>query len=163
MATVANSFITALGLLGAMALIRFRNLLKDTRDIAFVFGTLVAGMSSGAQRYGTAVVGTLFVCLCAVYLYLANFGSHEPHNAFLQLRLRKDKDLERDVGSVLRRFARSYTVVSARREQGSEESSYALHVFLSARESTATFVGELERVPGVGEVALTMQEELLEV
>jgi len=37
MAVIGTSFITAVGLMGALAIIRFRNIIKDTRDIAFIF------------------------------------------------------------------------------------------------------------------------------
>ena len=50
MYVIGNSIITAFGLLGALALIRFRNVLKDTRDTVFVFIVLVVGMSVGSQR-----------------------------------------------------------------------------------------------------------------
>jgi len=35
MATIANSFVTAVGLMGALSIIRFRNMIKDTRDNDF--------------------------------------------------------------------------------------------------------------------------------
>ena len=50
MFVIGNSIVTAFGLLGALALIRFRNVLKDTRDTVFVFISLVVGMSVGTQR-----------------------------------------------------------------------------------------------------------------
>ena len=56
MYVIGNSIITAFGLLGALALIRFRNVLKDTRDTVFVFMSLVIGMAVGSQRYMTAIV-----------------------------------------------------------------------------------------------------------
>ena len=37
MAVIGNNIITAFGLMGALAVVRFRNVIKDTRDIAFIF------------------------------------------------------------------------------------------------------------------------------
>ena len=54
MMVIGNSIVTAFGLLGALALIRFRNVLKDTRDTVFVFMSLVVGMSVGTQRFQLA-------------------------------------------------------------------------------------------------------------
>ena len=61
MSTIANSFVTAVGLMGALSIIRFRNMIKDTRDIAFIFCSLVVGMATGSQRYDIAVLGTILI------------------------------------------------------------------------------------------------------
>ena len=45
MSTIAGSFVVAVGLMGALSIIRFRNIIKDTRDIAFIFCALVIGMA----------------------------------------------------------------------------------------------------------------------
>ena len=46
-ASAPHSIVTAFGLLGALALVRFRNVLKDTRDTVFVLMTIVVGFLSG--------------------------------------------------------------------------------------------------------------------
>ena len=75
MYVIGNSIITAFGLLGALALIRFRNVLKDTRDTVFVFIALVTGMAVGSQRYMTAIVGTIALLLATFYLTTTSFGT----------------------------------------------------------------------------------------
>jgi hypothetical protein len=45
MTVIGNNIITAFGLMGALAIVRFRNVIKDTRDIAFIFCALVVGMA----------------------------------------------------------------------------------------------------------------------
>ena len=84
MVVIGSNIITALGLMGALAIIRFRNILKDTRDIAFIFCCLVVGMAAGSQRYSIAIIGTVFLSLIAVYMHLTGFGTHKPHNGFLR-------------------------------------------------------------------------------
>ena len=54
MYVIGNSIITAFGLLGALALIRFRNVLKDTRDTVFVFIALVVGMAVTSRQAAVA-------------------------------------------------------------------------------------------------------------
>lgn len=163
MSTVASSFVTALGLLGAMALIRFRNMLKDTRDIAFVFGALVAGMAAGAGRYEVAVTGTVFVCLCAIYLHLTSFGTHEPRNAFLQFRLARAETLESEVAPVLRRYCRSFTLVSSRRDPDTAAALYSFQLLVREPAQSAALVAALESLGTVEEIGLSVQEPLLEV
>jgi hypothetical protein len=88
MSVIGNNIITAVGLLGAFTIIRFRNMLKDTRDIAFMFTALAVGMATGCRLYATAILGTVFVCVIFIYLHFTDFGSHEPHNGFLRFTLK---------------------------------------------------------------------------
>src|SRR5512143_1497457 len=62
MAVIGNNIITAVGLMGALAIVRFRNVIKDTRDIAFIFCALVVGMACGSHRFLTAVLGAIILC-----------------------------------------------------------------------------------------------------
>ena len=61
MAVIGNNIITAFGLMGALAIIRFRNVVKDTRDIVFIFCTLVVGMAAGLADTAVAAAGLAFV------------------------------------------------------------------------------------------------------
>ena len=58
MAVIGNNIITAFGLMGALAIIRFRNVVKDTRDIVFIFCAQEVGMAAGSQRSYIAILGT---------------------------------------------------------------------------------------------------------
>ena len=87
MFVVGNSIITAFGLLGALALIRFRNVLKDTRDTVFVLLALAVGMACGTQRYSLALFATAAVLLVMGYLDWTAFGSFGHFDGYLTLRL----------------------------------------------------------------------------
>jgi hypothetical protein len=67
MMVIGNNIVIAFGLIGALAVIRFRNILKDTRDTAFIFMALVVGMASGTGSYHLAVIGTSLYCLIVFY------------------------------------------------------------------------------------------------
>ena len=60
MGVIGNSIVTAFGLLGTLALIRFRNVLKDTRDTVFVFISLVVGLAVDERITFADLKGTLY-------------------------------------------------------------------------------------------------------
>ncbi|MHC4751659.1 MAG: DUF4956 domain-containing protein, partial [Planctomycetota bacterium] len=113
MAVIGTSIITAVGLMGALAIIRFRNIIKDTRDIAFIFCSLVVGMAAGSQRYAVAIVGTIILSLIVIYLYLTSFGTHQPHNGFLRFTFRGHIGPDSPIPTILRRFCGNFTLISA--------------------------------------------------
>jgi len=164
MAVIGNNIITAFGLMGALAIIRFRNVLKDTRDIVFIFCALVIGMASGCQRYGIAVVGTVLLSLVAIYLYLTGFGTHRPHNGFLRFNLNGHIGPNHPIPGILRRFCGNFTLISAQDSgYGSPIVEYAYQLMVRSAKKNEQMLAELEGVEGIESVSLTMQEQLLEV
>ena len=164
MAVIGNNIITAVGLMGALAIIRFRNIIKDTRDIAFIFCALVVGMATGSQRYATAIVGTIILSLIAIYLYLTDFGTHQPHNGFLRFTLTGHIGPDHPVIAILKRFCGKFALISA--QDSSFDSSYAEYAYQLIIRNVAKneqMLSELENVEGIENVSLTMQERLLEV
>jgi uncharacterized membrane protein YhiD involved in acid resistance len=164
MSTIAGSFVVAVGLMGALSIIRFRNIIKDTRDIAFIFCVLVVGMACGSQRYAIAIVGTLIICLIILYLHLSDFGSHRPHNAFLRFTLQGHIDPKHPVLMVLNKFCGSHTMISS--NSGDYESTsvdYAYQVLIKNTSRNETMMDELQKIEGIRNVSLTVQEQLLQI
>jgi len=164
MAVIGDNIIRAFGLMGALAIIRFRNVVKDTRDIVFIFCSLVVGMAAGSQRYAIAVGGTIIVSLIAIYLYLTGFGTHEPHNGFLRFSLKGHIGPKHPVPAILKRFCGSFTLISAQDSGfGSPLVEYAYQLMIRNAAKNEQMLSELEKIEGIENISLTMQEQLLEV
>jgi len=164
MAVIGTSIITAVGLMGALAIIRFRNIIKDTRDIAFIFCTLVVGMAAGSQRYAVAIVGTIILSLIAIYLHLTGFGTHQPHNGFLRFSFRGHIGPDSPIPTILRRFCGSFTLISAQESGfGTAEVEYAYQLMIRNAAKNQQMLSELQKIEGLENINLTMQEGLLEV
>lgn len=163
MAVIGSSIITALGLMGALAIIRFRNIIKDTRDIAFIFCALVVGMAAGSQRFAIAVVGTVLLCLIVLYLHVTGFGTHQPHNAFLRFQGVTADQTHGQVAAVLKQFCSSFTLISVQNVAAAEKAEYAYQLMVRNANRNADMLVSLGAVSGIEQVALTMQEQLLEV
>ena len=54
---IGGNIARAFSLVGALAIVRFRTVVEDTRDTAFVIFAVVAGMAAGAGAWEVAVVG----------------------------------------------------------------------------------------------------------
>ena len=164
MTVIGNNIITAVGLMGALAIVRFRNIIKDTRDIAFIFCSLVVGMAAGSQRYDVAIVGTVTLSLIAIYLYLSGFGTHQPHNGFLRFTFRGHIGPDSPIPAILKRFCGNFTLVSAQDSGfGTSEVEYAYQLMIRTAEKNQQMLSELQGIEGLENISLTMQERLLEV
>lgn len=164
MSTIAGSFVVAVGLMGALSIIRFRNMIKDTRDIAFIFCALVIGMATGSQRYGLAILGTFVLCMLILYLWVSDFGMHMPHNGFLRFQLTEHMGPDHPIPAVLKRFCKNFTLISAQdSEFGGKVVEYAYQVMIRNAAKNEQMLSELGKVEGISNLTLTMQEQLLEV
>ncbi len=163
MTVIGNNIITAVGLMGALAIIRFRNIIKDTRDIAFIFCSLVVGMATGSQRYATAIVGTVILSLIVIYLHLTGFGTHQPHNGFLRFSLKGPIGPGHPVPTILRRFCGNFVLISVQDTGFGGPAEYAYQLMIRNATRNEQMISELEKVQGIENINLTMQEQLLEV
>ncbi len=163
MTVIGNNIITAVGLMGALAIVRFRNIIKDTRDIAFIFCSLVVGMAAGSHRYATAVMGTTVLSLIILYLYFTDFGAHEPHNGFLRFSLRGPLGPTHPIAKVLKRFCGNYTLISMQDAGFGGPAEYASQLMIRNTAKNEELLSQLEEIEGIENINLTMQEKLLEV
>src|SRR6187399_781656 len=72
MQVLNNNLVTAFGLMAVFAIVRFRNILRDTLDTTYVLSVIVLGMACGTQKFTTAVLGcAMILCVFLVLWYTA--------------------------------------------------------------------------------------------
>lgn len=162
MIVIANNVITAFGLIGALALIRFRNVLKDTRDAVYIFIVLVVGMAAGSQRYATAIGGALFMVAVLLYINWTDFGSRGRYDGYLRFSMPPDPEGEQRLQEVLRHFCRRIRQIAIS-QLASQAVDCTYLVRLRDRQTNHLLIAELERIEGIGNVSLILQEEMSEV
>jgi len=100
MMVIGGSLARAFALVGALSIIRFRTVLKDTKDMAFIFGALALGMAAGTSNYFLAAAGTVLVILVAFILYKTNFGAVYKSEFILRFRFLRSGDSTRYVNAI---------------------------------------------------------------
>ncbi len=71
---IGQSLTRAFGLIGAFSVIRFRTAIKDARDVAFVFFSLVEGLAAGTGSFMIALVAFLLFTILVIFLTKGQFG-----------------------------------------------------------------------------------------
>jgi hypothetical protein len=117
MTVLSNSIVTAFGLMALFAIVRFRNILRDTLDTCFILAAITIGMACGTQRYGTAVIGLAIAAGIFFYLWYSSFGSRQRFDLILNLHwARPLSDLPHLV-ELLRRHSRRTDCASQRSDE----------------------------------------------
>ena len=128
MLLMADNMTVAFGLLAVFAVVRFRNVLKDTRDTVFVLWAIVEGMAVGTGRSSLALVGCVFVSLVLFYLAVSHYGAKTNFDTIVNLLFeaasgKTDDSIER----VLQRHCLATQVASIREvSPGNLDASYRL-------------------------------------
>lgn len=71
---VGNNVAAGFGIIGAIAIIRFRVTVQNPRNIIFIFSTLSVGVAAGVYGYSIALAGTVVFCFIAMLLHFSKFG-----------------------------------------------------------------------------------------
>lgn len=115
---IGDSVARAFGLVGALSIVRFRTVVEDTRDTAFVIFAVVVGMALGAGNWAVCVVGMPIVAVAAVSLGRMNdWTSTATPEKKLEIRFGAGIQPEAALAEVFRgqlRDWRQVSVVSAR-------------------------------------------------
>lgn len=99
---IGDNVARAFSLVGALSIVRFRTVVRDTQDTAYVIFSVVVGMAIGAKNPWVAVIGILVVGAAALFMATrAGFNSPSQPSFRLNLRVGIGHDLEKLVGSVL--------------------------------------------------------------
>ena len=102
---IGNNMARAFGLVGALSIVRFRTVVEDTRDTAFVIFAVVVGMAIGAGFPKLAILGIPAVLIAAVLMRWVNSRPVPPRpsdGATLTVRVGLGTDPEALLGADLR-------------------------------------------------------------
>ena len=153
---IGNSVARAFGLVGALSIVRFRTVVEDTRDTAFVIFAVVVGMAAGAGYGVLAGVGVPVVAAAAVAMtrLTGPRGRAAGRAATLAVRLGTGFDPDAVLGPVFaKHLAHARLTGVATAKQGAAlELTYAVRLRDPA--ATVPLVAELNRTEGVQGVEL---------
>lgn len=65
---IGDNVARAFSLVGALSIVRFRTVVRDTRDTAFVIGAVVVGMAVGGDNLWVAVLGVVAIGVTARFM-----------------------------------------------------------------------------------------------
>ncbi len=154
MMVIGNNLARAFALVGALSIIRFRTVIKDTKDTSYVFFGLAAGMAAGTSSYFLAVIGVIIISLLSIFLYKTNYGS--IYKSEIILRFRADTNIKAAVyNKILNKYSISSNILHI--EPSSEKKSSNIITFdlvLKKNINLENLSSDLQKVKGLSEIKL---------
>jgi hypothetical protein len=156
---IGDNIARAFGLAGAMSIVRFRTVVKDTRDTAFVFYALGAGMAAGTGNLKLAVIGTPVIGLFLGILHWTGHGTSEEAY-LLGFETESGRAGEEDpFTEVFRRHLANWSLVSARSVRAGSGIQHTYQVRLRSGVRTQDVLRELGTVEGIIRAQISVGDE----
>ena len=156
---IGDNIARAFSLVGALSIVRFRTVVRDTQDTAYVIFAVVVGMAVGAKDLWVGIIGIGVVGFAAYLMMARAKGLSGPQPAFLlRLRVGLGPDLETLLGRTLDVHVQERELMSV----GTGRQGLSLDVAYEARlrrsGSADELVKALNRIEGVQSVQLQRRD-----
>lgn len=152
MMIIGTSVARAFTLFGAFTLIRFRTAIKDTKDVAFIFWTLVTGLAVGTGNLSLAATSTLLITGIVLILSRVNFGSLRNYDAVLTFVSDPERGVTGNYRTVFDKYLKSTNLLRAGSGREGKKMEMSFHIQLARGRDIDQFLGELRGVTGIEEV-----------
>ena len=163
MVIIGSNIARAFALVGALSIIRFRNAVKESRDVAFIFMTMAVGMATGTGFYKAAIIFTLFVCAAVYFLHRFDIGAMKSHEVILKVHLPENLDYHSVFNDVFFRFLRDHSLLSVETIRAGTLLELVYSVQFKTDVRDADFLGALRAINGNNKVALLTGQENVNV
>lgn len=157
---IGDSVARAFSLVGALSVVRFRTVVRDTQDTAFVIFAVVVGMATGASDARVALIGIVVVGVAAFVMRKKTAGSKggpgfEPFD--LKVRLFAGTDVEQAIGAAIDAnvVSRRLTSVSTAKQRSAIDAEYI--VTFRPGKTPDSLILDLNRIDNVQSVDIKVR------
>lgn len=154
MLIVGSSIARAFALVGALSIVRFRNAIKDTRDVGFIFFAMAMGMAVGTRLYVLAIAATIGIGLAWWLITRFNLFDKDIHDQILRIRLPADVDYESLFQGTFIKFLYRFDLISVETVQAGTLTELVYDVELKRKTKTQQFLEEMRKLNHNNKVVL---------
>jgi uncharacterized membrane protein YhiD involved in acid resistance len=154
---IGESVARAFSLVGALSIVRFRTVVRDTQDTAYVIFAVAVGMAAGTSNLWVALAGVVVVGLAAFLMKAKPVSEERLHERLpfrLDVRIAIDQDVHRLLGPTLGTFFVAWRVVGATTVKKGTATEVSYLGTLKREDSIHELVAALNLIDGVQSVAL---------
>lgn len=152
MTVLDNNLVTAFSLMAVFAIVRFRNIVRDTLDTVFILTLIVIGMAAGTQLYTIAVIGTALFALIMLYLRYTHFGSRHRYDFIVNLHYAEADDELSPLVQLLNRYSLRVQLASQRTSHAEDGVDLSYRLLLRDPHKSYSLIDALKAFPGVSRV-----------
>ncbi|CRK53961.1 conserved membrane hypothetical protein [Rhodococcus sp. RD6.2] len=112
MLVVGSNIARAFALVGALSVVRFRNAIKETRDVGFIFLVMAIGMTTGTRFYLLAIAATVAICLVLLIMNRFSWFKLDVHRQVVKVQVPPEQEYSALVEDVMIQYCTEFELVS---------------------------------------------------
>jgi len=154
MLIVGSNIARAFSLVGALSIIRFRNAVKETRDVGFIFFAMAIGMATGTKFYLLAIVAAAIISLVILIMNRFDWYAREAASQILKIQLPNDTDFDTLFDDIFVRYTRASDLISVDSVRSGMLTELVYSVTIKKSVSVQAFLAEAKKLNGNLKVTL---------
>ncbi|OGQ88509.1 MAG: DUF4956 domain-containing protein [Deltaproteobacteria bacterium RIFOXYA12_FULL_58_15] len=159
MLIIGSNLARAFSLVGALSIIRFRNAVKETRDVGFVFLVMAIGMACGTRFYALAAFGTTVFTAVIMLMDKLDMFAKRVTERILRVRLPADRDYETAFEPVFNEYLSDNRLISVETVSAGVLQEAVYSVVLKSDVEPQKFLEAVRAVNDNHKVALVMGQQ----
>ena len=161
MMAIGSNIALSLGLVGSLSVIRFRTVIKDPRDMTFLFLAIGIGLTCGATAWMVAILGTFMIA--SIVIVMSKIGHDKPGASDYILIFRTDqKEPWNTVDPSIQEQIKWKQLRGATDIDNGKEFEYTYSLRFARKASPEKMVGEITN-GSIRQVTLIAPENHLEI
>ena len=154
MMIVGSNIARAFSLVGALSIIRFRNAVKETRDVGFIFFTMAIGMAIGTQFYILAIIGAVVISLLILIMVRFDWFSLNLSNQILRIKVPGDTSFNQLFEDTFMKYTRSSELIAVDSVQSGTLTELTYSIGLKKPALVDGFIAEIKKLNNDNKVTL---------
>jgi uncharacterized membrane protein YhiD involved in acid resistance len=154
MLIVGSNIARAFALVGALSIIRFRNAIKETRDVGFIFFTMAIGMAVGTRFYLLAVVAAIVISLIILIMSRFNWYARRVVNQILKVQVPNDASFDTLFDNLFVKYTSSSELISVDTVHNGMLTELTYSIGLKSEGKIQEFLAEIKRINGNNRVTI---------
>jgi uncharacterized membrane protein YhiD involved in acid resistance len=154
MLIIGSNIARAFALVGALSIIRFRNAVKETRDVGFIFFSMAVGMAIGTKFYLLAVITAVVICLVILIMTRFNWYARKVVSQILRVQVPNNAPFDSLFDNLFLKYTSSSELISVDSVHGGMLTELTYSVGLKKQSKIQEFLTELKRLNDNNRVTL---------
>ena len=163
MIAIGDNVARGIGIVGSLAIIRFRTNLRDPRDLVFLFAALGAGVACGVQSYIAAAFATALFCAIAAVMHASLFGTRMKYDGLVRFQVPSGPAFAAEVARILQEVPRTFGLVTMRDVAQGDLVDCTYQVKLADEADSTRLIEALGQIEGIRGLTFMNHSSAVEV
>ena len=154
MMIVGSNIARAFSLVGALSIIRFRNAVKETRDVGFIFFTMAIGMAIGTRFYLLGLIAAVVISVVVVLMTRLDWFAREMSSQILSVQVPNETPFDSLFDRAFLKYTSVAELISAGSAQNGTLTELVYSIGMKKSNRVQEFLAEIRQLNGGNKVTL---------